>query len=78
MRRDRRHRRRPAAGGSAEFCGTSGIGALVNGHKRAQAGRGEVLPVLNTAAVRRIFTLTRLDQVIPYFRSLEDALEAAR
>jgi anti-sigma B factor antagonist len=61
-----------------EFCDTSGIHALVNAHKRAQAGRGQVLLVINTATVRRIFALTGLDQVIPHLQSLEDALEAAR
>jgi anti-sigma B factor antagonist len=61
-----------------DFCDTSGIHALVSAHKRAQAEGGEVLLVINTATILRIFALTRLDQVIPHFGSLEDALEAAR
>lgn len=60
-----------------QFCDTSGIHALVSAHKRAQAEHGEVLLVINTATVRRIFAITRLDQVIPHFESLEQALEAA-
>jgi anti-sigma B factor antagonist len=61
-----------------EFCDTSGIHALVSAHKRAQAEGSEVLLVINTVTILRIFALTRLDQVIPHFESLEDALGAAR
>ena len=60
-----------------QFCDTAGIHALVGAHKRAQAVRGEILLVLTTAAVLRIFTITGLDRVIPHFGSLEEALAAA-
>lgn len=59
------------------FCDTAGIHELVGAHKRAAAQDGEVLLVIPGAAVRRIFALTGLDQVIPHFSSLEEALAAA-
>jgi anti-sigma B factor antagonist len=58
------------------FCDTAGIHALVSAHKQAQAGRGELRLVIATPMVRRIFTITGLDNVIPYFGSREEALTA--
>jgi anti-sigma B factor antagonist len=59
------------------FCDTAGIQALVSAHKQAQAKGGEVLLVITTAAVLRIFAITGLDGVIPHFGSREEALAAA-
>jgi anti-sigma B factor antagonist len=59
-----------------QFCDTAGIHALVAAHKRAGAGRGEVRLVITGPAVLRIFAITGLDNVIPHFASLEDALTA--
>jgi anti-sigma B factor antagonist len=56
------------------FCDTAGLHALVGAHKRAQAEGGEVRLVIPDAAVQRIFALTGLDQVIPNFTSLREAL----
>ena len=58
------------------FCDTAGIHALVSAHKQAQAGRGELRLVITTPMVRRIFTITGLDNLIPHFVSREDALTA--
>lgn len=58
------------------FCDTAGIHELVGAHKRAAAQDGEILLVITGAAVLRIFALTGLDQVIPHFSSLEEALAA--
>ena len=58
------------------FCDTAGIHALVEAHKRAGAGGGEVRLVITGAAVLRIFAITGLDNVIPYYASLDDALTA--
>ena len=58
------------------FCDTAGIHALVSAHKQAQAERGELRVVIATPTVRRIFTLTGLDNVIPHFGSREEALAA--
>ena len=57
-----------------QFCDTAGIHALVGAHKRARAEGGQVLLVGGGDAVLRIFSITGLDRVIPYFSSLEQAL----
>jgi anti-sigma B factor antagonist len=57
-----------------QFCDTAGLHALVGAHKRALAQGGEVRLVISTAAVKRILALTGLDQVIPNFTSLQEAL----
>jgi anti-sigma B factor antagonist len=57
-----------------QFCDTAGIHALVEAHKRAEAGSGEVRLVITGRAVLRIFAVTGLDNVIPHFASLEEAL----
>ena len=57
------------------FCDSSGLHTLLAAHKRAQAEGGELLVVIPVGgAVFRIFTLTRLDEVIPCFDSLDKAL----
>ena len=57
-----------------QFCDTAGLHALVAAHKRALAQGGEVRLVISTAAVKRILALTGLDQVIPNFTSMQEAL----
>ena len=57
-----------------QFCDTAGIHALVAAHKRASAEGGQMLLVIGGTAVRRIFSITGLDRVIPHFSSLEQAL----
>ena len=59
-----------------QFCDTAGIHALVAAHKRAEASHGEIRLVITGAAVLRIFAITGLDNVIPHFASLEEALAA--
>jgi anti-sigma B factor antagonist len=59
-----------------EFCDTAGLHALVLAHKRAGANSGGVRLVITGAAVLRIFAITGLDDVIPHFASLEEALAA--
>jgi len=56
------------------FCDSAGVHALVVAHKRAQAEGGELLLVIGSAAVLRIFAIIGVDQVIPNFSSLDDAL----
>ena len=60
-----------------QFCDTAGIHALVAAHRRAVASHGRLLLVTAAIAVLRIFAITGLDQVIPSFTSLEDALASA-
>jgi anti-sigma B factor antagonist len=57
-----------------QFCDTAGLHALAGAHKRATAQGGEVRMVIPGTAVQRIFALTGLDQVIPTFTSLQEAL----
>ncbi len=56
------------------FCDTAGLHALVGAHKRAQTEAGQVLLVIPDPGVLRIFAITGLDQVLPSFTSLEEAL----
>jgi anti-sigma B factor antagonist len=56
------------------FCDTAGLHALVGAHKRAQTEAGQVLLVIPDPGMLRIFAITGLDQVIPNFTSLEEAL----
>lgn len=58
------------------FCDTAGLHALVGAHKRALADGGQMLLVI-AGTVLRIFTITGLDQVIPHFTGLEEALAHA-
>lgn len=59
------------------FCDSSGLHALVAAHRRAQAEGGEVLLVVSDAAVLRVLAITGVDQVIPNFTSLDEALAEA-
>ena len=56
------------------FCDSSGPHALLAAHKRAEAEGGEVLLVIPSALVLRVFALTGVDRMIPNFPSLADAL----
>ena len=57
-----------------EFCDSSGPHALAAAHKRAEAEGREVLLVIPSALVLRVFALTGVDRLIPNFTSLADAL----
>lgn len=57
-----------------QFCDSAALYTLVAAHKRAQAEGGELLLVIGSAAVLRIFTITGADRVIASFSSLDDAL----
>jgi anti-anti-sigma factor len=59
------------------FCDSSGLHALVAAHRRAQAEGGEMLLVVPDAAVLRVLAITGVDQVIPNFVSLDEALVQA-
>jgi anti-sigma B factor antagonist len=60
-----------------QFCDSSGLHTLLAAHKRATAAGGDVLLVLPGNAVLRVFTITGVDQIIPNFTSLDDALAQA-
>ena len=57
-----------------QFCDSAGLNVLVRAHQRAQAQGGEVRLVITGADVRRIFTVTGIDRVIPSFSTLGEAL----
>ena len=56
------------------FCDSSGLHALIAAHKRAEAEGREVVLVIPSATVLRVFALTGIDRVIPNFTSLAEAL----
>jgi anti-sigma B factor antagonist len=57
-----------------QFCDSSGLHALIAAHKRAEAEGREVLLVIPSTTVLRVFALTAMDRMIPNFTSLLDAL----
>jgi anti-sigma B factor antagonist len=57
-----------------QFCDSSGLHTLLAAHKRATAAGGEMLLVIPYNAVLRVFAITGVDQIIPNFTSLEEAL----
>ena len=59
------------------FCDSSGLHALIAAHKRAGAAGREVLLVIPSTTVLRVFALTGMDRVIPNFTSLAEALAQA-
>jgi anti-anti-sigma factor len=61
-----------------QFCASAGIGVLVRAHQQAQASGGELRLVMPTSAcVVRVFALTGIDQVIPNFPTLYEAVKPA-
>ena len=60
-----------------QFCDSAALSVLVRAHKRARAEGGELLLVICTAAVLRIFAVTGIDHLIPNFPNLERALAPA-
>jgi len=57
-----------------QFCDSSGLHTLIAAHKRAEAEGREVLLVIPSTTVLRVFALTAMDRVIPNFTSLAEAL----
>jgi anti-sigma B factor antagonist len=57
-----------------QFCDSSGLHTLIAAHKRAEAEGRQVLLVIPSPAVLRVFVLTGMDRMIPNFTSLPEAL----
>jgi anti-sigma B factor antagonist len=57
-----------------QFCDSSGLHTLIAAHKRAEAEGREMLLVIPSTIVLRVFALTGMDRVIPNFTSLPEAL----
>ena len=61
-----------------QFCASAGVAVLAQAHNRALAQGGELRLVIPASAmVLRIFALTGIDQVIPNFADLDEALQPA-
>jgi anti-sigma B factor antagonist len=60
-----------------QFCDSSGLHTLLAAHKRATAAGGDMLLVIPGDTVLRVFTITGVDQIIPNFPSLQEALARA-
>jgi anti-sigma B factor antagonist len=56
------------------FCDSAGLNVLVRAHKRALAEGGELRLVIPCPTVLRVFAVTGVDQMIPHFASLDEAL----
>lgn len=59
------------------FCDSAGLRVLVDAHKQALAADGTVLLAAPCAAVLRVLAITGIDQVVPRFASLDEALAQA-
>lgn len=58
-----------------QFCDSAGLHVLVRAHRRALAEGGELrLVILAGNPVFRLFTLTGLHRLIPWFSSLDQAI----
>jgi anti-sigma B factor antagonist len=57
-----------------QFCDSSGLHTLLAAHKRSEAESREVLLVIPSTAVLRVFAITGVDHVIPSFTGLAGAL----
>ncbi|MEM6291893.1 MAG: STAS domain-containing protein [Myxococcota bacterium] len=60
-----------------DFVDSSGLGVLVGTFKQVRVGKGDVALANLRPAVKKIFELTRLDQVFSIYESVEDALAKA-
>ena len=56
------------------FCDSAGVHALVDAYKGVMAGSGQVLLVAPGPAVLRTLEITGVDQVLPHFPGVAEAL----
>jgi anti-sigma B factor antagonist len=59
------------------FCDSAGLRVLVDAHKRALAAGGALLLAVPVEAVLRVLEISGIDQVIPHFASLDEAVTHA-
>ena len=59
------------------FCDSSGISMLVQAHKQAAANGTQLRLVVRSSPVLRALRLVRMDQLLPIYPSLSQALTAA-
>src|SRR5579863_5066082 len=60
-----------------QFCDSSGLHTLLAAHRRAGDESREVLLVIPSTTVLRVFAITGVDRMIPNFTTLDQALEQA-
>ena len=58
------------------FIDSTGLGALITAHKRAQESESRCDLVVATPKVERLLAITGLDVIIPIYATLESAIEA--
>ena len=58
------------------FCDSAGLNVLVRAHQQSEAQGCEVRLVMSEPDILRIFMVTGIDQVIPIFPSLAEAVAA--
>jgi anti-sigma B factor antagonist len=58
------------------FCDSSGISMLVRAHQQAAANRTQLRLVVRSTAVLRALTLAQVDQLLPIYPNLSQALAA--
>src|SRR5215475_6675900 len=59
------------------FCDSAGLHVLVHAHKRARDAGGELLLALHAAELLRVLEITGIDQMVPVYASLDEALALA-
>ena len=59
------------------FCDSAGLHVLMDAHKQALAAGGAVLLAVSCAAVLRVLEITGIDQAVPHFASLDEAMAQA-
>jgi anti-sigma B factor antagonist len=57
-----------------QFCDSAGVHALVQAHKLFRSEGGEMLLVVSSTAVQRVFAIIGIDRLIPSFPTLEQAV----
>jgi anti-sigma B factor antagonist len=63
--------------GATTFCDSSGLGVLVQTWKRAASGGAEIRVVVPAGRLRRVLSVTGVDQVLPLYWSLREAMAGA-
>jgi anti-anti-sigma factor len=61
---------------ATEYCDSAGIHAVARAHEQAAASDIELRLVIGPSPVARILQLTGLDQVVPVYRDVQQALAA--
>ena len=60
-----------------QFCDSSGLRTLLVARKRAQSDGSQLLLAASSAPVLRLLALTGVDQMLPHYATLDEALGQA-